>query len=238
MKKALLIISLLVLFVACGTGEGKSASELQDSPSVNSRPEIEIVIENGLVDSDLSEIWIDPSEVPWSDNLLRNTLAPGEKFTFVVSEATEYDIQLINEHGDSYTLMNQSIDEEGFEWEVVYEDADWNSVPTGEMTTVTIENGLRNQSIWYLYCTYSSSDEWGSERLDYMVLEPGESFSFEVLSENSYDFYARNAESDFYFSFDNYIGDDGLTWMISRSDLDNTIYEDETHGGQCSNYIY
>jgi hypothetical protein len=70
-----------------------------------------------------------------------------------------------------------------------------------------------------------------------MVLEPGESISFDVTSGNYYDFYARNSESDFYFSLDNYLDGDGLTWMISRSDLDNSTYEDETHGASAPIFL-
>ena len=229
MKKIILLLTIVILSVSCGFGE-KPIEEDREIHTGDGQSEIEIVIENGLEGTDLVEIWIDPSREPWSENLLDNRLAPSEEFVLTVDEATDYDIQLIDEDGESYTLAYQSVDEDGFEWYVTSDDADWNRLSSGGTTTVTIENGLRNYSIWYLYCTYSSSDDWGSERLDYMVLEPGESFSFEVETGYDYDYYARNGDGDFYFSFDNYAGDDGFTWVITSSDLDNSIYEDETHG--------
>ncbi|MCK5786550.1 MAG: hypothetical protein KAH54_08325 [Candidatus Sabulitectum sp.] len=226
MKITLLLISMLVFSVSCGLEE-TAEEDTREIAADNSRPEIEIIIENGLEDSHVYEIWVDPSDEPWSENLIEDILAPGDEFILVVSETTSYDIQIIDEYGESYTLLNQTVDEDGYSWKVTEDDSDWN---TGASATVTVENELYNQSIWYIYATLSSSDDWGIDLLDYIVLEPNESFSFEVESGNYYDFYARNGDSDFFFSLDNYIGNNGYTWEISSLDLDNTLYEDETHG--------
>lgn len=232
MKFVLLLAAVLTLSLSCGIGEKPIANENSDTASEG--VEIEIVIDNDLDHSEITEIWVDPSDEPWSENRLDSELVRGDTFTLTLNEEAEYDLQLIDDYGESYTILNQSIDLDGFEWEVVDEDADWNRAPTGEWTTVSIENGLRNQAIWYCYAARSSDEDWGTELLDYMVLEAGESFSFDVESGDYYDFYARNAESDFYFSFDNYIDDSGLTWAISSSDRDNTMYEDETHGASAA----
>ncbi len=225
----ILIILMFMLLTACGLG-GEKTDETSSSDREDREAGIEIVIENGLEDSELTEIWIDPSDQPWSENLLDDPVEPGEEFTLLVDEPLEYDIQVIDGYGESYTIMNQSVDEDGFEWEVVYEDADWSSVPSGEPVEITVENGLWDDTIWYVYCTLSSEDAWGSERLDYMVLEEGESFTFEISAGDYYDFYARNDRGDFFFSFDNYIDESGFSWKVSERDLDNTLYEDETHG--------
>jgi len=231
MKKAILFLSLLILTVSCGA---ENEVDTQEIPLDDAVFEIELVIENGLASSDLVEIWIDPSDEPWSDNLLDFRLAPGEEFVFAARETTFYDIQIIDEDGESYTLLDEHIDEDGFNWTVVAGDSDWNTASSGELTTVTVENGLDKESLWYCFGTLSSSEEWGIDRLDWMVLEPGDSFSFKVESGYYYDFYARNGNSGFYFAFDNYIDDKGFNWVISQHDLDNSIYEDETSGASAS----
>jgi len=216
-----------MLSLSCSLGE--KPVEDQDVPVGDDRSGIEIAIENGLERTDIVEIWIDPSSEPWSENRIDRRIAPDGEFIMSVDEADRYDIQVIDEDGESYTLQDQNIGRDGFQWTVTSFDADWNVAAYGE-TTVTIVNGLGNKPIWYVYGTLSSSDAWGGERLDYVVLEPGESFSFDVESGDYYDFYARSRDSNFYFSFDNYVGDDEFIWIISASDLDNSIYEDETHG--------
>lgn len=227
MGKAILVTSVLMLFLSCEIG-GEPNAEEHDAPVADNRAEVEVVIENGLDGTEITEIWIDPASEPWSENRLDEPLEPSDDFTLVFDEADSYDIQVIDENGDSYTLQDQSIDESGFQWIVQPEDSDWNA--SGGEATVTVENGLRGQSVWYVYCTPTSAEAWGEERLDYLVLEPGEFFSFDVQSDDYYDLYARNADSDFYFSYNNYAGEGGFTWVISPSDLDNSTYVDETHG--------
>jgi hypothetical protein len=225
--KTILVIAVLMLSLSCEIG-GEPRAEEQDSPVGDDRAEVEVVIENGLDGTDIVEVWIDPASEPWSENRLDEALEPSEDIAFIFHEADNYDIQVIDENGNSYTLQYQSIDESGFHWLVRPEDSDWN--PSDGEATVTIENGLRNKSVWYVYCTPSSAEAWGEERLGYLVLEPGDFFSFDVAAEDYYDLYARSGDSDFYFSFDSYVGAGGFTWLISPSDLDNSIYQDETHG--------
>jgi len=225
--KAILVTAVLMLFLSCEIG-GKPEAGNQDSPVADNRAEVEVVIENGLDGTDIVEVWIDPSSRPWSENRLDSPLEPSEDVSFFFDEADSYDIQVIDENGDCYTLLDQNIDAGGFRWMVRPGDSDWNT--SGGEATITVENGLRNRTVWYVYCTPSSAESWGEERLDYLVLEPGESFSFDVESDDYYDLYARNGDSDFYFSFDTYVGPDGFTWLISPSDLDNSVYQDETHG--------
>ena len=223
---ALIVLMIPLLLTGCFSDKEPVIDSDSESSSIETL-EIEITIENAL-NCDIEEIWIDPSDDPWSENRIDNNLEIGDEFTFIINEEDYYDIQVIDKEGESYTFIHLEITEDGLNLSVTEEDSDWH--PPSEEITVVIENNLYNESIWYCYCTSTSSEDWGSDKLDYMVLEPNDSFEFTVPSGDYYDFYARNDHGDFYFNWEVYIERDEYTWAISSTDLDNTIYFDETHG--------
>ncbi|MCK5785651.1 MAG: hypothetical protein KAH54_03725 [Candidatus Sabulitectum sp.] len=225
MKKIYLLMALMafpVLFLACGSGEAPAT----DEPEEVEETEIEVVISNGLGSWDIAEIWVDPSDGAWTDNLIDEILAPGEEFTVVLEEAGSYNLWITDEDGDTYTRYGVEINQRGYEWEVTLEDMDdWGT----DEVTVTIENDLGDWIIWYAYCSPSSDSEWGEDRLGTELLEQGESVSFEVMSGDYYDFMVEDEDGDVYTLLDEWVDEDGFLWVVDLSDMDNT-FESEIEG--------
>lgn len=207
-----------VLFFACGSGEAP-AVDASESDEVE---EIEVVIINGLDGLDIEQIWIDPFEDFSNDNFLDldEVLAPGDEFRTILEEADTYDIEIVDESGDTYSLWGVEIDEHGFEWEVTPEDCDL--YDNGETVTVTIENTLGSWTLWYGYCTLSDDDGWGEDRFGSELLEPGESITFEVSPGYFYDFRCIDEDDDEYILWDEWVGTDGFHWEVDLSDMDNS----------------
>jgi hypothetical protein len=217
MKKIYLVTVLVVLsalFFACG-GSQVPAEETREGEG----DAVEAVITNGLGDWNIAEIWIDASDGAWSENRITEPLEPGDDFTVVLDEAGTYDIMIIDEDGDSYTVWGVEIDETGYSWEVTLDDLDTGSEGDVE---VTIENGLGSYDLWYGYCSSTSADSWGEDRFGSEIIAPGESMSFSVASGDSYDFMVEDADGDTYVLYDQPIDADGFVWEVQLSDMDNT----------------
>lgn len=220
----LVLFALPVLFMACGASEEPA----DDTDRDVEEEVIEVVIINGLESLDIDEIWIDGSDEAWSENRLERALEPGEEFVFELEEEGEYDIQIIDEDGDTYSMWLVDIDEDGYEWEVTIDDIDWAS----EEVTITVENGLGSWDIWYLYGCTSDADDWGPDQLGSEILEPGDRTSFTVMSGDWYDFLAEDEDGDTYVILDQYIDGD-FTWVVDFDYMDNTFrldYEETAEG--------
>lgn len=222
MKKLHLVFALPMLFMACG-GTGEPAAD-----TVNA---IEVVIVNGLGSWNIEEVMVDPSDGPWSENRLAEALKPGEDITIVLAAEDSYDIMITDEDGDTYTMWGVDIDKNDFRWEVTLDDLDGLS----EDVTITVENGLGNWNVFYLYCSNSDDDSWGEDILGDEILAPNESLTFTVQSGEWYDFLAEDEDGDSYVLFDEFIDGD-FTWVIDfdymdmeempEGDAEVTIYND------------
>lgn len=85
-----------------------------------------ITIVNDLEHWNIEYIYISHcSEDSWGMNSLRGSsvLLPGESLEIVVVADT-YDMQVVDSDGDTYTIWEQAVGEEGFTWEVVLSDLD------------------------------------------------------------------------------------------------------------------
>jgi hypothetical protein len=83
-----------------------------------------VTIYNGLGDWTIWYVYCDPTDAPWGDDRLGSELLnPGEEYTFYVNPG-EYDIQVEDEDGDTYTLWGVTVDESGYYWEVTLSDLD------------------------------------------------------------------------------------------------------------------
>ena len=82
---------------------------------------VPVKITNDLGAWNIEEVLIDLSENPWGENLLTETLTPGDDETFMVAPGT-YDIMLIDEDGDEYTRWEVEIGSGGYDWAVTLED--------------------------------------------------------------------------------------------------------------------
>jgi len=105
-KLVLLGIMLLSLLAGCG----------EQSPQVT--------VTNDLGIWDITEVFVDPSDSPWSESRLgSDNLEPGESVTVDITPGT-WDIQVIDEDGDSYTIWTEEIGQSGFTWNVTLDDMD------------------------------------------------------------------------------------------------------------------
>jgi len=215
MKNTYLLTALVVLsalFFACGSSQPPVAETPDET-------KIDVAFTNGLGSWNIDEIWIDASDGPWSENRITEPLEPGVEFSLSLDEAGTYDIQVIDEDGDTYTLWGVEIGADGFAWEVTLEDLDYG---TGADVEVTIENGLGSWDLWYGYCTSSSNDGWGEDRFGSEILAPGESISFMVPSGDWYDFMVEDVDGDTYVLYDQWIDAEGFVWEVQLSDMDNS----------------
>lgn len=81
---------------------------------------VRITVVNDLGSWNIEYIYISGTdEDAWGmSSLPSNTiLAPGDSISIGV-ETGSYDIQIVDEDGDTYTRWNQEVTEEGYRWEV------------------------------------------------------------------------------------------------------------------------
>ena len=79
-----------------------------------------ITLVNGLGSYNVEYLFISgTSEEDWGLNSLpgNTVLLPGDSIAIAV-EAGRYDLQVIDEDGDTYTRWDQDVPEEGYRWEV------------------------------------------------------------------------------------------------------------------------
>ena len=85
---------------------------------------VPVTIYNDLGDWTIWYIYCDRTDDPWGDDRLGSELCePGEEYTFYVAPG-EYDLQVEDEDGDTYTLWGITIDENGYYWSVTLDDLD------------------------------------------------------------------------------------------------------------------
>ena len=84
-----------------------------------------ITIENDLGSWTIWYAYADPSDSPWGDDRLgSDLLAPGEAITFYVPANDYYDLKVVDEDDDTYTLWEVWVDEDGIYWSVDLSDMD------------------------------------------------------------------------------------------------------------------
>ncbi len=101
------MFAVLALTVLAGCGAGK----------------VPVVINNDLGAWDIKEVYIDPSDKPWSTSLITSTVSPGNGVTLNVAPGT-YDLRCVDEDGDTYTKWEVVIGGEGYTWSVTLSDMD------------------------------------------------------------------------------------------------------------------
>ena len=81
---------------------------------------VRITVVNDLGSWDIEKIYISGTdEADWGLNSLPSgtVLAPGDSIAIGVETGT-YDIQLVDQDGDTYTRWGQEVTEEGYRWAV------------------------------------------------------------------------------------------------------------------------
>jgi hypothetical protein len=87
---------------------------------------VKVKIVNGLGSWDIEYVYIsDTEEDDWGQNSLPMNviLAPGDSIEIAVGAGT-FDIQVVDEDGDTYTRWEQTVPEEGYRWEVTLGEID------------------------------------------------------------------------------------------------------------------
>ncbi len=109
MVKFSLAAALLMLFIATGCFD----------------PE-KIIITNGLENKNIEHIYVSRgSEDEWGINSLPewNPLLPGESHEVTITPDT-YDVQVVDEDGNTYTIWDREVREDDLLWEVIPTDVD------------------------------------------------------------------------------------------------------------------
>ncbi|MCD4707090.1 MAG: hypothetical protein K8S62_05065 [Candidatus Sabulitectum sp.] len=84
-----------------------------------------ITIDNDLGSWTIWYVYGDPSDSPWGDDRLGSDLLdPGESITFYVPADDYYDLRVVDEDDDVYTLWEVWVDSDGFYWSVELSDMD------------------------------------------------------------------------------------------------------------------
>lgn len=112
---------------------------------------------------------------------------------------------------------------------------------TAAANTVTITNGTGNYDIYYVYISPSSSSSWGDDWLGSDVMNPGDSWEFNV-GNGTYDFKLVDEDGDSYILYNVPVHGD-YTWYVTLDDLGEYDYNSSgghasTGGGNCAVTIY
>lgn len=85
-----------------------------------------VTISNDLGDWTIYYAYCSPSShTTWGDDRLGSEIiSPGESFTFYVQPGIDYDIQLEDEDGDTYTRFDVPMSDSGYYWAVTLDDLD------------------------------------------------------------------------------------------------------------------
>lgn len=209
MKKALFALAALALAASAGT----------------------IEITNATGSWDIYYAYISPSTSDdWgSDWLGSDIMTVGDTWEFPVTNGS-WDIKLVDEDGDEYILYNVPVSGT-WSWSVTLDDLGENyystapisgngGVTTGGSAPVTIYNDLGSWTIYYVYCSSSSSSYWGSDWLGSSVISPGESYTFYVAGGDYYDIYCQDEDGDTYSLYEVWIDGDGFYWSVDLGDID------------------
>lgn len=188
---------------------------------------VPLSVTNGLETYDIHVIYISrSSDSVWGTNHLPGTdiLEPGRTAEVMVTTGL-YDIQVIDQDGDTYTLNDVRIDEGGFNWTVTLDQMDATNPAGGSSTAagtcpVTLSNALGSWDITEIYISPSDSDSWGDEHLRGEILYPGDTYTAYVEPGN-YDIYLMDHEGDTYTRWEIYVGNSGYQWNVTLGDLDS-----------------
>jgi hypothetical protein len=183
-----------------------------------------IEITNGTGSWDIYYIYISPSTSDsWGDDWLGSEImSPGDTWEFTVQSGT-WDIKLVDEDGDEYIRYNVPVSGT-YTWYATLDDLGENWMSGGDTgygnAPVTIYNDLGSWTIYYIYCSSSSSSEWGGDWLGSDVVAPGESFTFYVSSGDYYDIQCEDEDGDTYSLYEVWVGGDGFYWSVDLNDID------------------
>ncbi len=190
---------------------------------------VPLTVTNGLEHYDIHCVYISRgTDDVWGSNHLPGTdvLQPG-KVAEVMVQPGVYDLQVMDEDGDTYTLREIRIGADGFEWTVTMESIDETGSPSSVTNLqnagqcpITITNNLGSWDVYGVWISPSDGDGWGDNHLGEEILYQGDSYTAYVQS-NTYDIYIEDEDGDTYTRWGVVVESDGYTWDVSLCDIDS-----------------
>lgn len=188
---------------------------------------VPLSITNGLENYDIHCVYISRSnDSVWGTNHLPGTdiLEPGKMAEVMVAPGT-YDIQVMDQDGDTYTLNDIHVDDQGYQWTVTINQIDPESATSAAQTAgeceVTITNDLSSWDIRGIWISPSDSDTWGDDHLQGELLYPGDTYTAYV-QQDIYDIYLEDEDGDTYTKWGVGVGTSGFTWDVTLDDIDSS----------------
>jgi uncharacterized protein with GYD domain len=186
---------------------------------------VPLSVTNSLERYDIHCIYISRSSHSyWGSNHLPETdiLAPGKTAEVMVTPGV-YDVQVVDQDGDTYTLNDITIEGNGYEWMVTIDQIDQatTSVNTTGSCAVTIRNDLGNWDITGVWISQEYSQEWGDNHITGEILNPDDSYTAYV-EEGTYDVYLEDEDGDTYTRWGISVGGQGYNWNVTLDDLDSS----------------
>ncbi|MCK4806641.1 MAG: hypothetical protein KAT09_03295 [Candidatus Aegiribacteria sp.] len=188
-----------------------------------------IAITNDLQGWDIYWVYVEPTDAPFSDDLMGSDILFQDDQLIVWVDPGTYDIQVEDEDGDTYTLLEAEVDAAGFEWSVTLGDMDpmsgdeiYESVSleTGEgIAPVTIVNDLGAWDIHYVYVDPSDSP-WGEDCLGADIILTGSSEITVWVDPGIYDMRVTDEDGDTYTLWEIDVDENGYEWEVTLSDMD------------------
>ena len=188
---------------------------------------VPLSITNGLEIYDVHCVYISrTNDNVWGTNHLPGTdiLEPGKTAEVMVVPG-EYDIQVLDQDGDTYTLNDVQVGTDGFQWTVTIDQIDQESTTAAVHSTgeceVIITNDLSSWDIEGIWISRSDSDSWGDNHLQGETLYPGDTYTAYV-EPGLYDIYLEDEDTDTYTKYGISIGTNGFNWNVTLDDLDSS----------------
>jgi hypothetical protein len=230
MKSMALLLGVLALAMFTGCGEQADEATTDTPQDTEEAGTADITITNGLEAWDIISILIDPSDEAWGEERLGagELLLAGESFKVEVEQGT-WDMMVIDEDGDSYTLWQVEVGPDGYEWNVTLDDLDagWGEdvdlepkvVETGEGSAfVSIVNDLQGWDIYFAYVDPTDAP-WGEDRLGMDLLYQDDQLIVWV-DPGVYDIRVEDQDGDTYTLWGVEVDEAGFEWYVTLDDLD------------------
>lgn len=189
---------------------------------------VPLTVTNGLEDYNVYCVYISRgTDNVWGTNHLPGTdiLEPGNEVEVMVRPGN-YDLQVVDEDGDKYTIRGVLAGPEGFNWTVTMNDIDTTATSpvnlqhAGEYP-IELTNSLDSWDITGIWISPSDSSQWGDNHLsDDNTLYDGDTYTA-YLQPNTYDIYVEDDSGDTYTKWSVSLGESGYSWDISLCDIDS-----------------
>ncbi|MEA3266377.1 MAG: hypothetical protein U9P42_05470 [Candidatus Fermentibacteria bacterium] len=184
-------------------------------------------VTNGLETCNITFVYISRgSSTLWGSNHLPGTdILEPEKTAEVMVRPGVYDLQVIDENGDTYTLNDIRVGADGFNWTVTMDDMDVDPSPVSIMQyagqcPIAITSNLSQLEINGIWISPSDRNDWGNNHLQGEVLFSGDTYTIYVQSA-SYDILIEDTKGNTYTRrARNVTGSEGYSWSVSTAHAD------------------